>query len=70
MTGGLVRDVLAAQLPIGETADEELALRQGTEQPGILFGEEIEPLVTMLVFNFGFGLSELGKSQSMEDCNV
>ena len=51
---GFVGEVLAAQLLIGETANEELTLQQGAKQTGILFGEEIEALVTVLVFNFGF----------------
>jgi hypothetical protein len=32
-----VREVLRAQLLVGETPDEELALQQGAKQTGILF---------------------------------
>ena len=49
LTGGFVGKILAAQLLVGETADAKLALQQGTEQTGILFREEIEALVTVVV---------------------
>jgi hypothetical protein len=53
LAGRFVGKVMS-QLLVGETADEELALQQGAKQTGVLFREEIEALVTMLVFNFGF----------------
>ncbi len=53
LTGRFAAKVLP-QLLVGETIDEELALQQGAKQNGVLFREEIEALVTMLVFNFGF----------------
>ena len=34
---GFVREVLGAQLLVGETTDEELALQQGAKQTGVLF---------------------------------
>jgi len=37
LTSGFVREVLRAQLLVGETTDEELALQQGAKQTGILF---------------------------------
>ena len=54
LTGGFVGEISAAQLLIGKTADEELALQQGAEQIGVLFREEIKALVTMLVLGPGF----------------
>jgi len=54
LAGGFVGEVLTAQLLIRETADKELALQQGAEQVGVLFREEIEALVTMLVLGPGF----------------
>ena len=37
LTGGFVREVMGAQLLVGETANEELALQQGAKQTGVLF---------------------------------
>ena len=61
MTSGFISEVFA-QLFVGETADEELALQpcllrgmqEGAKRTGVLFGEEIEALVTMLVLRLGF----------------
>jgi len=42
------------QLRVGETAEAELAVQQGAKQTGVLFCEEIEALVPMLVLRLGF----------------
>ena len=54
LTGGFVSEVFVAQLLIGKTADEELALQQGAKQTGILFREEIEALVAVVVLSDSF----------------
>ena len=54
LTGGFIGEVLSAQLLVGETTEAELALQQGAKQTGVLFGEEIEALVPVLVLRLGF----------------